>query len=109
MTAALAAITACHDVVLDNGRVVAIEVVTPAPRVNTGETLQLVARPINVAGETLSTVTVTWAVLDTGALGFTLSPAGLVTGINPDTARIQAEADGLRTPPITLTIVRPTP
>jgi hypothetical protein len=52
---------------------------------------------------------VTWAVLDTGTLGFTLSPAGLVTGISPDTARIQAESDGLRTPPITLTIVQPTP
>lgn len=79
-----------------------------APTVAEGDTLTLTAVALDAGGEPLPDVPVIWHVieLDTVEVGFTLdSLTGLVTGVFPGGWRVRAEADGLRTSLLTVTVV----
>ena len=52
---------------------------------------------------------VVWAILDTGLVGFSLDTTGLVIGIEPDTGRVQASIEAIRSEPITVTVTDPQP
>ena len=104
MTLALARLTACSDLTVNPDRVIALEISGGAPTVEEGDTLRLTARTLNAAGEAVPNVTVTWAVLDTGTIGFTLNPSGLVTATAPGAWRVQASADDLRSGALTITV-----
>jgi hypothetical protein len=112
---ALAGAAACHELVVSPERLIALEITTPSPRVAVGDTLRLVARPLNVAGEVISGITVSWVVLDTGTVGFQLDPSGLVRGVAAGSGRVQALAarsgdgagsDSLRSDAITITVTK---
>jgi len=78
-----------------------------APSVAEGDTVTLTAVALDREGNPLADVPVIWRVLepDTVEVGFTLdSTTGLVTGLFAGTGRVQADADGLRTNLITVTV-----
>ena len=98
----------CHNLTLSPDRVIALEIPNIAPKVNEGDTLRLVVRPLNAAGQPVTGAVVTWAVLDTGVVAIQLESSGLVRGLTAGTTRVQARADDLRSDPITVTVVKPT-
>jgi hypothetical protein len=105
LTLGLAGLMACREITLSPDRVIALEVGDPAPRVEEGDTARLVARALNAAGRPVEGATVTWAVVDTGTIGFELEPSGLVRANTPGSAaRVQASSDNLRSDPITVTV-----
>jgi hypothetical protein len=106
LTLALASLGACHELTLSPDRVIAVEILTAAPRVSVGDTLRLVARPLNAAGQVVSTVPVAWAVIDTGTIPFQLDASGLVTATALGAAKVQAKAESLRSDPITVTVTQ---
>jgi hypothetical protein len=79
-----------------------------APSVRVGDTLRLVARPLNAAGQLVATAQVSWAILDTGVTAFRLDPSGLVSADAAGAAKVQARAaqgtDTLRSDPIIVTV-----
>lgn len=102
--AAAVAGTACRDLSLAADRVIAIEVVSAAPKVEEGDTLRLTARVLNGAGNVVSGATVSWAAADT-APGFTLDETtGLVTATRPGSWRVLAKVESLQSDPLTLTV-----
>src|SRR5204863_4175377 len=102
LTLGIAALAACSDLTVSPDRVIALEISGPSPALEEGDTLRLAARALNAVGEAVPGVIVTWAVLDTGTIGFTLSPSGLVTATTPGTWRVQASAANLTTGPVTV-------
>jgi len=97
----------CDTLLGDPDRVVALELVGPASRtVTVGDTLLLVVRAVTAGGDTVPGAAVTWAVLDTGAVGFALDPAlGRVIGEAPGKGNVQAAYEDLRTDAIAITVV----
>ncbi|MBI4500010.1 MAG: Ig-like domain-containing protein [Gemmatimonadetes bacterium] len=106
MIISLAAPSACHEITLNPDHVVALEIANTTPKVPQGDTLRLVARALNAAGQPVAGAQVTWAVLDTAVVAFQLDPSGLVTGISPGSGKVQAAADNLRTDPILVTVTQ---
>jgi hypothetical protein len=80
---------------LDEGEagVVGIEVTVPGPdSIEVGESIQLGVRPLDKNGDSVATP-VTWVSLDPAA---TIDPAsGVLTGVTPGTARVQATVGAL--------------
>jgi hypothetical protein len=103
------AAAACSALSPDFGSAVAISITGPlTPSVEEGDTLRLSAQALDQGGAVLSD-TVAWAVVDTGAIGFTIDTAtGLITALTPDTAHVQAHVGSLRSNPIQV-IVTPMP
>jgi hypothetical protein len=97
---------ACDTLLGDPDRVIALELVGGTTRtLAVGETLQLVARAITASGDTLASAAIVWEVLDTGVVGFNLeSASGLVTGVAPDTGRVQAAYENLRSDPVRIIV-----
>ncbi|KPK06611.1 MAG: hypothetical protein AMS20_04350 [Gemmatimonas sp. SG8_28] len=97
---------ACNEIIADFDRVVAIEIVGPTARtIEEGDTVRLVARAISARGEVVPDAEVIWSIVDTGVVGFTLEPAtGLVTGLAPDTGRVQPQVDELRVGAVTIAV-----
>lgn len=78
-----------------------------APTVEEADTVTLTAVALDVNGDPLPEIPVIWRIiaLDTAAVPITLdSLTGLVTGEFAGTARVQGDADGLRTSTITVTV-----
>lgn len=103
----LAALTvACNELIADFDRVVAIEIVGSTSRtLEEGDTLRLLARAISARGEVVPDAALVWAIVDTGVVGFTIEPAtGLVTGVAPDTGRVQPQVDDLRVGAVTIAV-----
>jgi hypothetical protein len=74
-----------------------------------GETLQLVARAVNAAGDVVDSIAVGWQIVDvdSGQIGFTLDTVtAIVVGTHPGAGRVQAHLADLRSNPITITVVQ---
>lgn len=98
----------CEVITDDFDRVIAIQIDGAASReIQTGDSLQLVATAINAAGETVPEAEVTWALLDvdSGQVGFTLEPSGLVIGVSEGEGRVRARVENLQSDPITITVL----
>src|ERR1051326_5803053 len=72
---------ACHDLTVDPGKVVVLEVVNSTPRVTAGDTLRMVARALNVQGQPVPGAAITWSLLASTASFARIDPSGLITGI----------------------------
>jgi hypothetical protein len=99
----VAAALGCSGLTESEGGVVGIEIGVPGPdSVEVGESIQLTVKPINKNGDSVA-APVAWISADTTA---TIDPAsGVLTGVSPGPARIQASVGSLRSPLITFTVV----
>ena len=93
----------CSGLTESEAGVVGIEVGVPGPdSVEVGESIQLTVKPINKDGDSAA-VPVTWLSADPTA---TIDPsAGVLTGVSPGPARVQASVGSLRSPIITFAVV----
>jgi hypothetical protein len=102
--AVVAAMAACSG--LDEGEagVVGIEVSVPGPdSLEVGESVQLGVKPLDKNGDSVATP-VTWVSLDPAA---TIDPvSGVLTGIAPGTARVQATVGALGSTFLGFTVVQ---
>jgi hypothetical protein len=101
----LAAVMGCSGLQEGEGGVVGIEVRVPGPdSVEVGESIQLSARPLDKNGDSVAT-TVTWVSADPTA---TIdASSGVLTGVSPGTARVQATVGALSSALITFTVAAP--
>lgn len=95
----------CSGLTEEEAGVVGIEVRVPGPdTVEVGETIQLTAVPLNKNGDSTAT-TVVWVSADPTA---TVDAAtGLLTGVSPGTARVQATVGSLASEFITFAVIAP--
>jgi len=97
---------ACRGLVLDPARVIALEIPAPPASLVVGDTTRLTVRALNAQGDEVADAPIRWAIVDTGVVGFTIdSVSGLVTAVEPDTGRVQARVESLRSDPILITVV----
>ncbi|MDH4043858.1 MAG: hypothetical protein OEY20_16365 [Gemmatimonadota bacterium] len=103
-----ALLAGCTAITGDFSNVVAIQYTGPlTPRVAEGDTLTLTAVALDANGNQLPEVPILWRVLEpeTVQVGFTLdSLTGLVTGLYAGAGRVRADADGIRTGLLTVTV-----
>jgi hypothetical protein len=101
-----AALTACTVITGDPNRIVAIDLLSPVmPRLEEGNTLQLEVRVLDAEGDVVPDPPVTWVVLDTGQVGFTIQEqGGLITAAAPGAGRVQARVEELRSGVISVTV-----
>ncbi len=101
----LGAALGCSGLTESEGGVVGIEVSVPGPdTVEVGEAVQLSARPLDKNGDSAA-VPVTWISADAAA---TIDPAtGVLTGVAPGPARVQASVGALGSGLITFAVVPP--
>lgn len=107
-------LAACAVISGDFDRIVAIEIVGSLSRqVAVGDTLQLRARALTAAGDSVAEAPIVWVLLDldSGQVGFTLDTAtGVVAGESPGGGRVAARVETLQSGIITITVVAtPTP
>ena len=92
----------CSNLTEGPGGVVELEISTPAAReVEVGETLQLTARALDRDGNPLD-VPITWLSSDPA---LTVDNSGLVTGVSPGEAQVQASVGSLSSGQILLTAI----
>ena len=92
----------CSDLTEGPGGVVELELRTPAAtEVEVGETLQLTARALDKDGNPID-VAITWLSSDPA---LSVDNTGLVTGVAPGTAQIQASAGSLSSTRVQLTAI----
>jgi len=103
--ALLAAALGCSGLPEAESGVVGIEVTVPGPdTVEVGESIQLSARPLDKNGDSVGTP-VAWVSADPAA---TIdASSGVLTGVSPGTARVQATNAGLSSQLITFAVVPP--
>ena len=109
MSIAAVLLTGCKVVSPDFDRIVAMQIESRDRSIVVGETLQLVARAVNAAGDVVDSIVVGWQIVDvdSGQIGFTLDTAtGIVAGTHPGAGRVQASLAALRSNPITITVVQ---
>jgi hypothetical protein len=101
----LAAVLGCSGLTESQSGVVGIEVrVTGPDTVEVGESIQLSARPLDKNGDSAAAA-VTWVSADTSA---TIDPTtGILTGVSPGTARVQASVGSLSSAIITFAVIPP--
>jgi len=93
---------ACSGLDEGEGGVVAIEVETPAvTTLEVGEQVQVVARALDADGQ-VADVAIDWQSTSAAA---TVDDAGLVTGVQPGTAEVQASVGTLASEPLEFTVV----
>lgn len=111
MLLAAAALSACGSLLGDPDRIVALEVPGGTHRsLDVGDTLRLTARGVTARGERLSSLSVEWAIIDTAVGAFSLDPvSGKVVGLKAGSGRVQGSYRELRTDPITITVLSPSP
>jgi len=99
---ALLACTACSGLDEGEGGVVAIEVETPAvSTLEVGAQVQVVARALDVDGQVVDAA-IQW---QSSAPAVTVDETGLVTGIQPGTAQVQASVGTLASERLDFTVV----
>ena len=98
----LVLVTSCSELTEGTGGVVELEVQVPAvPTVEVGEALQLSARALDRDGNAIA-VPITWRSSDPL---LAVDDAGLVTGVAPGSAEVQAFAGSLASQRIPLTVI----
>jgi Bacterial Ig-like domain (group 2) len=94
--------SACSGLDEGEGGVVAIEVETPVvTTLEVGEQVQVVARALDADGQVVD-VAIDWQSTSAAA---TIDDAGLVTGVQPGTAEVQASVGTLASEPLEFTVV----
>ena len=100
----LLATSGCSGLQESEAGVVGIQVSVPGPdSVEVGESIQLSVKPLDKDGDSVATP-VTWLSADTSA---TIDAAGVLTGVSPGTAPIQASVGSLGSDLITFAVVAP--
>lgn len=100
----LGVLAACSGLQETEGGVVQLDVTVPGPdSVEVGESIQLSAKPLDKNGDSVGTP-VTWLSADATA---TIDATGLLTGISPGAARVQAGVGSLNSELITFAVVAP--
>ena len=100
----LGALAGCSGLQETEGGVVQLDVTVPGPdSVEVGESIQLSAKPLDKNGDSVGTP-VTWLSADATA---TIDATGLLTGISPGAARVQAGVGSLNSELITFAVVAP--
>jgi hypothetical protein len=101
----LGALAGCSGLQETEAGVVQLDVTVPGPdSVEVGESIQLSARPLDKNGDSVGTP-VTWLSADATA---TIDAAtGILTGVAPGTARVQASVGSLSSELITFAVVAP--
>jgi hypothetical protein len=96
----------CKGIFADSSRIIALDIVGPLSyAIQVNDTLQLRARALSAAGDTVNGAPVEWAVLDTGTVGIALDPAtGLVVGQSPGRWRVQASVEAIRSDAIVIQV-----
>ncbi len=107
--AAIGVLLGCGTIGGDLDRVIAIQLTGDLSQsIEEGGTLQLSATALDATGNPVDDAQIFWNILavdSTQTLGITLdSVTGLVTGLSPSTARIQARIDNLRSGPLNVTV-----
>lgn len=99
------ALAGCSGLDTTDAGIVGLEISYARPdTVEVGETIQLTARPLDKNGDSVAAA-VTWASPDTTvSLDAT---TGLLTGVAPGTARVQAAVGSLSSPLITFGVIAP--
>ncbi len=104
-------VAACSVISGDLDRIVAIEIVgSLSPQIAVGDTLQLRARALTAAGDSVAEALIVWQLLDldSGQVGFTLDTAtGVVAGESAGSGRVAARVETLQSGIITITVVAP--
>jgi hypothetical protein len=102
----LAFLTGCRLLGGPSDRIIALEVTGSAvDTVTAGDTLRLHARALAAGGDSVPGITITWAILDTGAVGIELvDPSGTFAARRTGTWHVQAAADSIRSDPIAITV-----
>ncbi len=73
--------------------------------VEEGDSLQLHARAVNAAGDTVPEALIVWALVDTGAVGFTIdATTGWIVASHPGSGRVVAQADDIRSGELQVTV-----
>ena len=101
----LSVVLGCSGLTEGESGVVGIEVRVPGPdTVEVGDSIQLAARPLDKNGDSAA-ATVTWVSADPAA---TIDPVtGILTGVAPGSARVQASVGSLSSAIITFAVVPP--
>ena len=110
LLAAGAVLPACSVLTGPSNRIIALELTSPtADTVTAGDTLQLHARALAANGDTVAGASITWAILDTGAVGILLMDStGTIIGQRTGTWHVQAAVESIRSDPNAIS-VRPGP
>ena len=104
---ALAALsTACGLLTGPSDRIIALELTSPKVNcVLLGDTLHLHARALSANGDTVPGTVITWAILDTGAVGIVLiDSSGTVAASLIGTWHVQAAVDSIRSDSIAIVV-----
>ncbi len=100
----LGALAGCSGLQETEAGVVQLDVTVPGPdSVEVGESIQLSAKPLDKNGDSVGTP-VTWLSADATA---TIDAAGVLTGVTPGSARVQASVGSLSSELITFTVAAP--
>ncbi len=110
LAAAASVATACRLLTGPSDRIIALELTSPTMNcVLPGDTLQLHARALAANGDSVPDAAVTWAILDTGAVGIVLLDSrGTVAANLIGTWHVQAAVDSIRSDPVAI-VVQPKP
>ena len=96
---------ACTIITGDLGRIVAIEIDGGAVRrVEENDTINLTARALDAAGDTVPDATIVWELLDADS-GYDLdSLTGIIQAFSPGTGRVRARVEDLRSDTISIVV-----
>ena len=109
MSTAAVLLAGCGVASPDFDRIVAMQIESGDQSIVVGDTVQLVARAVNAAGDVVDSIAIGWQIVDvdSGQIGFTLDTAsGIIAGTHPGAGRVQASLADLRSNPITITVVQ---
>lgn len=96
----------CSEITGDLDRVIAIDVLSSlTPTVEEQDTVRLLARAVDAAGDVVEDAPIVWEVVDTPPVGFTVDSAtGLVQAFAPGSGRVQARVETLASGLIRVTV-----
>lgn len=104
LTGLVAFLLGCGNLLTDLDRIIALELRNLQVSVEEADTIRLSAVALDARGDTVD-VPITWAVIDTGRVGFVLDTAtGLITGTGPGTGRVIARSANLRSGEVVVTV-----
>ncbi len=109
VAAVLTAVTiGCGILNPDFDPIIALEVETQDLTLQVGDSVQLVARAVNGAGDVVTEAVILWSIIDvdSGQTGFSLDTAtGMLRGQQAGAGRVQARVQDIRSQPIFVTVV----
>ena len=104
----VAVTTGCGILNPDLAPIIALEVEVQDLTLQVDDSVQLVARAVNGAGDVVAEAVILWSIIDvdSGQIGFSLDTAtGMVRGQQAGAGRVQARVLDIRSQPILVTVV----